>query len=298
MKSQNVFIATLPRSGSTLLGMILGAHSQVCHIGESAYWSKLDVHTTKCCCGTIGCQTLIRISKIISVFPNEIESIRTACGMIDSMEEPDKIRHSLSLSSATINPEIFHLVLQICCIGLDKVANAARIVSGKKIILDNSKYLILAEALLEKNDWKIIVVTRDPRGIALCSKEVGIRKDIPRPVKDKIGLFLSFAQRATTLVHQENVLLVRYEDLCRNTLETLERVCEFMDISFEERMLEFKRHKGHLLMGNHMMHDSNQEIEEDVRWHNLLSPEEKCLFMRDDLIETYSHLGYDLTKDS
>lgn len=298
MKSQNVFIATLPRSGSTLLGMILGAHSQVCHIGESAYWSKLDVHTTKCCCGTIGCQTLIRISKIISIFPNEIESIRTACGMIDSMEEPDKIRHSLSLSSATTNQDIFNSMLQICCIGLDKVANAARVVSGKEIIIENSKYLTLAEGLLAKDNWQILIVTRDPRGIALCNKEVGIRKGIPRPVKDKINLFVSFAQRVATLVHQNNVLLVRYEDLCRNTLGTLEIVCRFMGISFEERMLEFKRYKGHLLMGNHMMHDSNQEIWEDVRWHNLLSSEEKCLFMNNDLIEAYSHLGYDLTRDS
>jgi len=300
MKTTNVFIAALPRSGTTLIGMMLGANSQICHVGESAYWSKLNVCTTKCCCGVVGCRKLIEFSKSLSFFPDEIEAIHTACGAIDLNEEPNKIRHSLSLSACVNNSSHdFGSLIQKCCAGLDKVADIAREVSGKDVIVENSKYLSIAEALLSSSDhWKVLVISRDPRGIASCNKEAGERKGVPRPVKDKIDLYLSFAERATSLTRRDKVLLVQYEDLCRNTIETLGRICGFVDVPFDAVMLRFKEHKGHLLMGNHMMYDANQEIVEDISWQKKLSTEEKRLFEREDISRAYAHLGYDLTKDS
>lgn len=300
MKTTNVFIAALPRSGSTLLGMILGANSQICHVGESAYWSKLNVSTTKCCCGTVGCKKLTKFSSSLSHFPDEIAAIHTACGVIDLNEEPNKIRHSLSLSAYISSSSCnFGSLIQKCCDGLGVVANVARNISGKNVIVENSKYICIAEALLSSCDhWKVLIVSRDPRGIASCNKEAGKRKGVPRLVKDKIDLYLTFAERTNLLVQQDKVLLVRYEDLCRNTIETLERVCNFVNVPFDVKLLQFKEHKGHLLMGNHMMYDANQEIVEDIDWQTKLNSEEKRLFEREDLVRAYAHLGYDLTKDS
>jgi len=294
----NIFIATLPRSGSTLLGMMLGAHSKVCHIGESAYWSKLDTRTVKCCCGMVGCQTLIKVFNIISSFPNEAMSVHDACGAVDLKEEPNKIRHSLSLSAEIINTDMYASTFQLCLIGLGKIADAFRIVLGKEIIVENSKYISIAEALLdEKSNWKIIVLMRDPRGVASCNKETGERKSIPRPVRDKINLFTSFANRAAAIIKQKNTMLVRYEDLCRNTGVTLGSICKFIGIQFEERMLRFKKYKGHLLMGNHMMHDMNEVVQEDIRWRYLLDTEEKHMFKRRDIAQAYANFGYDLMEN-
>lgn len=295
MKTRNIFIATLPRSGSTLLGMMLGAHSQVCHIGESAYWSKIDVSNSKCCCGTTGCTELIKMSEIASAYPTEIAAISDACGLIDLVEEPNKVRHHMSHSVQTMNHEFLEQTILLCCNGLERVADAARIVFGKEVIVENSKYLPIAEKLLERDsNWKVIAMIRDPRGIALSSREAGKRKGVPRPVKDKVELFLSFSRRISEMARHRNVLLIRYEDLCTNTTGTIENICAFLDITFEQRMMEFKTHKGHLLMGNHMMHDQNQEVHQDLRWHELLSSEEKWLFVRDDLIEAYAQFGYNL----
>ncbi len=63
-------------------------------------------------------------------------------------------------------------------------------------------------------------------------------------------------------------------------------------------MMEFKANKGHILMGNHMMHSQDQKILEDLRWHETLSPEEKRLFARDDLMRAYAKIGYNLEKES
>ena len=97
---------------------------------------------------------------------------------------------------------------------------------------------------------------------------------------------------------QRNVFLLRYEDLCANSTESLQRICDFLEVSYEERMHAFKAHKGHLLMGNHMMYDSNQGVTEDLRWRDALSTEEKLLFQREDLVQAYAHIGYDLTIDT
>jgi len=297
MKSKNVFIATLPRSGSTLLGMMLGSHSQICHIGESAYWSKIDVQSALCCCGKIGCPSLLEISRIISNFPKEIKAISMACGIIDSTDEPNKIRHSLSLSSPISDEAKLIPTLQLSCRGLGIISNAARTVFGRDIVVENSKYISIAETLLDQDEnWKVIILTRDPRGIASSNKESGKRKNVPRPVKDKIDLFLSFAKRSAKMIQRDRTILIRYEDLCRNPIATIGNLCEFLEVPFENRVLEFKRNKGHLLMGNHMMHDSNQSIQEDCHWHDLLNEEERSLFMKDEFIQAFEQIGYDLRK--
>lgn len=298
MATRNVFIATLPRSGSTLLGMMLGSHSRICHIGESAYWSKINASSSKCCCGTVGCEYLIKMSEMISAYPKEVSAISDACGMIDLMDEPTKVRHQLSHSAQTTSQEYLEQMISLCCKGLNVTTDAARIVFEKDIVVENTKYPLIAEKLLQTADWKVIALTRDPRGIALSSREAGNRKHVPRPVKDKIGLFLSFSNRISDMMRHKDVLLIRYEDLCGDPVMTLSKICDFLGLCFEPCMTKFKTNKGHLLMGNHMMHDQNQEVCEDLRWHESLSHEEKGLFVRDDLIRAYQRIGYDLRKES
>ena len=64
-KNSNVFIASLPRSGSTLLGMILNQHNDCFYTGESFYWKKLNPKNEVCTCGVKGCNFLkIFITKL------------------------------------------------------------------------------------------------------------------------------------------------------------------------------------------------------------------------------------------
>jgi hypothetical protein len=296
--NQDVFIVALPRSGSTLVGMMLGAHSKICHIGESSYWSIKNVHTSRCCCGKVGCRALIQIHNFISEYPEEIQAISTACGLIDLIEEPNKIRHSLSLFSENFNQSMLPSLMYKCNAGIEKIANSAKLVSGKKIVVENSKYITVGESLLnkEKNTWKLIVVIRDPRAIAFSSKEAGRRKGVPRPVKEKIEIFISFANRVSEIIKKRDVLFIRYEDLCNNTCKTLNLMCAFLGVTYEKRMLEFKKYKGHLLMGNHMMYDSNQKVLEDIRWRDFLNQSEKNLFFRDDIVQAYAQFGYEVNK--
>lgn len=53
----NVYIASLPRSGSTLLGMILNQSNACFTAGEAFYWGngKKKAENIRCSCGKTGC---------------------------------------------------------------------------------------------------------------------------------------------------------------------------------------------------------------------------------------------------
>ncbi|MCX6800549.1 MAG: sulfotransferase [Candidatus Falkowbacteria bacterium] len=295
---KNIYLGTYPRSGSTLLGMMLGAHSQICHIGESSYWARVKPEETRCCCGTIGCETLLHIKAEILKSSNPLAPLHVyyACIMLDVQEKV--LGATGELRDVTFDKLGFKNIneaLDACLGALDLVATVARQITRKKIIVENLKYPQIAEALLKKYaNWWSVVIVRDPRGVALSTKKEGEKRGSPNPIKDQIFDLLTLAKRINVLIQKPKTIFVRYEDLCHEPSQVLEKICDFIGIPFETKMLQFKQHKGHLLMGNQMMHDNNEIIREDLRWHTELSEEEKSFFLQVNFVEAYQQLGYSL----
>lgn len=293
----NVYIATLPRSGSTMLGMILGNHSRIFHIGESFYWNRLNPKDVKCFCGKKNCEVLVSIQKRIGDFP-EIGVIYETCSLIDKIQEPEKICHSFSLSDnsqqkKSITSQELNCKLDESCVGLEKLADIFRNVIGDSIIVDNTKVIHIAEHLVKKDNWKILLLTRDPRGLAYSNKKSGIRKNVPRPLQMKIPVYIDFANRALRLCKLKNVFCIKYENLCQNPSEKLTEICNFIGIPFENPMLKFKADRGHALMGNRMRFDDNQQIQEDLNWVIGLNYDEKNMIYRNsELTDLFKQLGY------
>ena len=297
----NVYIATLPRSGSTLLGLILGNHSKIFHIGESSYWGKISPKDIVCSCGKIGCEFLLAVEEQAQRH-SEIKSIYEAYNIIDQLLEPDKIYHRLSIpsDSTKITSEIIttlHHHLHASCIGIEKLADIFRKLTGKEVIVDNTKTIRIAKYLYSRVGWKIILLARDPRGLAYSNKMSGVRKNVPRPINMKIPTYLDFAQRVLELGSQENVFFLKYEDLCANPETKIQEICTFLGISFEHQMLHFKRDKGHTIMGNRMRFNNSEKIYEDIGWIAGLTDEEKSLFYSNpQLITLYEAIGYKIVE--
>lgn len=298
MKDMNVYIATLPRSGSTLLGMIMGSHSQVYHIGESSYWGKVDVNRAKCSCGQIGCDFLKKIKSRIKDF-DKVESIYKVCAIIDNIQEPGKTYHSMSLLDSKLSNKLgVELLLEDverAVQGLDILSDSYRYITGKKVIIDNTKVITIAEQVAIKDNWKVLIITRDPRGIAYSNKKAGIRKNVPRPLSSKIPVFIDFAKRAEKLNRNKNVLLVRYEDICANPLLKITEICSFLNLDFNVDMLNFRKYRAHIIMGNRMIFGGNELIVEDMEWRSGLSDSEKELIMKNqELVQLFNNFGYEL----
>ena len=243
---KNVFIATLPRSGSTLLGMILGNHPQILHIGESSYWGKIDPHIVKCSCGNVGCEFLTTVYKKIKQI-SEIVEIYNTCSYIDILEEPNKIYHRFSLPNnkeiKSYNEQEISKKIKISCLGLEKLANIFRKISDKNIIVDNTKSIYIAEELQKRHNWKILLLTRNPLGLAYSNKKSGIRKNVPRPLIMKIPVYTKFAKKALNLIKNDKIIHIKYDSLCSNTEQTLKNLCDFIQIPFVYDMIKFKKNK-------------------------------------------------------
>jgi len=61
--------------------MILDQHPEIYHSGETFFWGRLDIKNTKCSCGNMPCQTLVKIKENIN-FNDELDILFKTCSML------------------------------------------------------------------------------------------------------------------------------------------------------------------------------------------------------------------------
>lgn len=290
-KNSNVFIASLPRSGSTLLGMILNQHNDCFYTGESFYWKKLNPKNEVCTCGVKGCNFLKNIYNKIKLDSNILK-------ISDVVVRIDAILQNEDEKKTNKTKNNFLRDIPQCCVGFESLVNIYRQKTQKRIIIDSSSNIILAKELMSINKWKVIILTRDPRGIISSLKEAARRHQGIISKKIWCEYLIDFAKRANSLSSQEDTLTVKYEDLCNNTNSTVKNICNFLNIKFDPLMLQYRQNKGHILMANRMRFDEGENIKEDVSWRSSLSKNELGVICNNKkLINAYSKLGYNIKLD-
>lgn len=292
---KNIFVAGLPRSGTTLISCILGQHTSIQQMGESMYAGILNPQDTMCSCGLLPCPVSQKIFELTSSAPL-INKINETYGLIDKLREPSKIPSSDTIQNYSETDErTIEAKIRESCDALDLLTRIYSIVFGDYSFIDNSKEIRFAEILASRSNWKIILVLRDPRGIAYSVKNAGKRKNVPRNISQKIPVFIDFASRAIKLKNHSNALLLRYEDLCASPQQSIIKMCNFLNVPFEKNMLHFKHDKGHTLSGNRMRLDNNEIIKEDLSWKTELTATEISLISDNTLlVNLYRSLGYSL----
>lgn len=85
---------------------------------------------------------------------------------------------------------------------------------------------------------RFVHLIRDGRDVAVSSRDLwfGAGADITDQAGDWVWRIREARQQAQRLRHYVEV---RYEDLVRSPAETLGRICAFLDLGFDERMLEY-----------------------------------------------------------
>lgn len=305
MTHENLYMATLPRSGSTLVAQHIGEHRDIFHIGESMYWEMLNPKNEVCSCGRKECSFLQEIAA-------EIEGRHLALPLlkvwqiIDKKYWPNKTTYSDSVIQANdAVPEESTLDdwLALCPQSLEGIISAYKKHSPKKIFLDNTKLHHIAERLIiDRKNWGIIALTRDPRGMMSSFKNAGIRKGDLRKADSILPLCCEFAEFVIREADNPRVKILRYEDFCKDPRLTLEEVSKFVGINFEETMLDpintSIESRGHVLKGNHILRSAKLvQIEEDKTWQRNLSEEELDSFYKNGrLINLYTKLGYNFKR--
>ena len=304
-----VYILSASHSGSTMLAMLLGAHPEVCTVGELKATSLGDSDRYLCSCRKRirECPFWTGISRDMAIrgFSFDITNAGTdfktvANPYVRKLLSPlhrgpalEKIRDlalNLSPTWRTRLPQIqaVNAALMECVLEH----------TGGKIIVDSSKVGIRLKYLLRNPslDVKIIRLIRDGRGVALTYMNQALFADASDPslrsggtgIERANGLSMAEAaqewrrsnEEADVILHdleRSRWIDARYEHLCLHTAGTLNNLFSFIGVDPAKAITDF-RSVAHHVVGNGMRLDSTGEISLDERWKTILPTSDLQIF--------------------
>jgi len=304
-KVKLIYIVGASHSGTTLLGMLLGAHNKIATFGQLELTSMGDINKYICSCR----QPILKCkfwSKITNKMVNmghrfNLDHAGTSIRGCDN-----------KLVKFMLRPLVRNRYLEICrdmvlvCIPewrnwikgfynknfsiieclLDEIK--------KDYIVDTSKIGLRLKYLLKdpRFDIWIIHVVRDGRAVALTYMDPlnyadakdekykdggqgGRRETEKLSMQDASREWLRSNEEAECLlssVKPDRTIQVKYESFCEEPLSTINSILQLIDIDQLTEIPEFKSLEHHVI-GNGMRFDDSNEILLDDRWKNILTEE-------------------------
>ncbi len=307
-----VYILAASHSGSTLLAMTLGAHPDICTIGELKANHLDNVDKYLCSCGSRikecpfyrqlnqrMCEKGIEfdITDAKTDFRN-INSgyVRWLMGPLHRGVILEKIRDTALAISPTwqrASKEIQHrnsvLIETLCEI------------TGAKVVVDSSKIGLRLKFLLKNPelDVKVIHLIRDGRAVALTYMNPAEFADADDPnlreggtggnrASEKLSIEQSAyqwrrcmeeAENILSQIHSDRKIVVKYEDFCTDTENQLNRIFEFIGVEPSKAVKDFRSVTQHVI-GNGMRLNQSSKIELDERWKDILTDKQLEIFER------------------
>ncbi len=262
-----IFIAGDDRSGSTMLDMMLAGHSSIASVGEAhhlrAYANKdhqyyKSVHDLSCLCGQDieDCEFWSKVEEnlgrplgSLNIKPFYLRSNFKGKFFQGALKKI--IWHSLQLLPRLYNIQSVHKILNGDVLAQDSfdLYKAVQATTDSAYVLDSSKSPLRMRALAYHNpeSMKVILLSRDYRGVVNSKHKRGI-------AKTKAAYHWKWCMRQMEVfskaLSDSQVCRVRYEDLCNNTAEEMHRICDFLDLPFEDTILTRNTQNVHHLGGS------------------------------------------------
>jgi hypothetical protein len=148
----------------------------------------------------------------------------------------------------------------------------------KDLLVDSSKNVHKALAHFERapESTRIVFLTRDGRGVYFSRRGSGFSRE------SSMQGWQRYNERALRLLHRriapEALLQLKYEELVDDVPGTLARLCAFLELSFDQTMLELGSGERHLFNGNDTRFSRERGIQRDERWVSGLRDEELAYF--------------------
>lgn len=308
------YILAASHSGSTLLSMLLGSHPQIVTVGEIKLSSKAigDITGYRCSCGQLihQCDFWKKVREGMARRGYEFDianagldysivDSRYVCRLLEPLHRDrllEKLRDGLLKTSPTWRrqfPEI-------------QRRNAALIstimeITGAEVVVDSSKTAVRLKYMLlnPELDIKVIRLIRDGRGVALTYMNPAEFADAKDPAlrgggtggnrkNERLNLAGAAYQWRRSNEEAENLICrldkskwieIRYEQLCKDTENTLGLLFRFIGLDPEKREKDF-RSVGNHVVGNGMRLDTTSEVRLDERWKSVLAEDELRIFNR------------------
>ncbi len=294
MNRQLIYVAGSGRSGSTLLDLLLNNSPHVQTAGE-VHRLNWYARTNKepCTCGkpVIECPFWLSVQaeaqRALGVGEDE--------PLLETKEMslwPDRVGRAADVVQQALlvlgNRWLHGLVSRRFCKAHYEAAQNAlfwyemiRRVSGCPIFVDSTKdpRRLKALYLADPEPFKLIYLVRDGRAVASAR----MRRE-NRDMRISAQMWVSANRKSLWAQHgipAHKRSFLQYEQLCRQPKETMERVCAFIGIPFDEDMLILRKKESHNIGGNPMrFRQGETTIQLDEQWREHLSAADLRTFER------------------
>ena len=308
-KQKLVYLAAASHSGSTMTAMLLGAHPELCSVGElkAIHLGERDSYLCSCQLRVCECSfwqgvttKMVSQGQEFSIVDAKMDIRSGATPYILRLLKPlvrsplvEWVRDSLLRFSPVWRRQLPQLQQR----NVDYVRSIAA-QAGVEVVIDSSKIGIRLKYLLlnQQLDIKVIWLVRDGRGVSLAYKKPSEYADAKDPKMrgggsgktQEQGRGIAQGTHEWIRCNQETAAVlatmakdrwikVHYEDLCVNTEQTLNKIFEFIGVDPTTKRLDFKAVEHHVL-GNGMRLDVSDKITLDERWKTELTQSELKVF--------------------
>jgi sulfotransferase family protein len=306
------YILAASHSGSTLLAMLLGAHSDVCTVGELKGAARGNPDTYRCSCGSLirHCEFWLKVNAAMARCGFQFE-ITAAGTNIQDTDNPYLHRLLRPLFRgwwiewirdwclATI-PQ-WHAYLRSNQARNEALIRTLLDISGASLLVDSSKVGLRLKYLLRnpKLDIRVLRLIRDGRAVSLTHTNPAEFADAADPahrsggsgqpghkglsMQDAALLWRRSNEEADSIaakLQPSEYMEVRYEQLCFQPEATLQSIREFLGIPPMSFGNGLRSRKVQHVIGNGMRFDTGAEVRLDERWKTRISADDLKIFNR------------------
>lgn len=242
------YIAGRGYSGSTLLDLLIGSHSQAVSLGE-----------------------LRALSEETRAKGRRFAEDRCTCGAPSLYECPFWSRVSRRLQGTT--GRTLGTVDVYAADHNRALLDAIREQSGAPVLVDSSKQPARLRQLLDDAsiDVRPIHLTREPLA------EVWSHIKRGESLREKVRMYNRDTVTIDRMLRDRDHLVVRYERLANAPRDELTRIMRWLGLPLEEAQLAWTDHEHHNISGNPMRFSGSHDIRLDRSWRDGLSVPQKVL---------------------
>lgn len=283
-----VYLAGSGHTGSTLLALFVDAHPRILSVGETAFKRQIQQRGNtmlSCTCGASypECPFWQEVFRGVKEAGFDLSPLNWS----NDFRYKNVLAHRL-LSRYTSSNPIVRVAQRVAAATLPghaaRMARVRRVnvefirtalrVAGADVFFDTSKRAMRLHQMLEtaELDVKIIRLVRDVRGYASSAKKRG------ETVRDAAFAWRHHQETfdlITRYLPTDRVMLLRYEDACRDPQTWLKRIYAFCGVETLNPP-EVVVSREHHVLGNNMRRNETIRIRLDESWRSLLSVEEQA----------------------
>jgi len=293
-----IYICSAGHSGSTLLDLLLGSHSDVESLGEINQFPKNVSLDTVCTCGSKVSECGFWRS-VVSLLDERLgthiwnDPYSLNLGYHKAKIVVDR-KHQTPLYNierkVVLGLKYFELLKGVCIPGFltrkfdEGISNlyalyeAVGDINGKHYVVDSSKSYLNAASLFSRypEGTRIILLVRDGRAVLNSGLKNGFSRE--QSIKAWMNTYTRSAPLFDRLQAGSAILSVQYESLATHVEAELRRICGFIGLDYEPEMLEYASKTQHSTNGNDMRLQKRAEIKLDESWRTMLTEADLSYF--------------------